>query len=162
MPDIAVLLKSEISRLAKKEVRKEVAPLRKLVAGHRREIAELKRVLALLNRTTRQLAKPRTPANVAAIEERPVRFVAKGLVSLRKRLGLSAADLARLLDVSMQSVYNWERKKATPRKEQVAAIVALRGLGKREAQERLAARSAPKPRKSTTRRSSDKVRKRGN
>jgi hypothetical protein len=37
----------------------------------------------------------------------------------------------------MQSVYNWERKKATPRKEQIAAIVALRGIGKKEAHQRL-------------------------
>lgn len=29
-----------------------------------------------------------------------------------------------------ESVYNWERKKATPRKEQAAAIAALRSLGK--------------------------------
>jgi DNA-binding transcriptional regulator YiaG len=137
MPNIAALLKSEITRLAKREVRKEVAPLRKITAGHRREIAQLKRTLASLQRTTRQLAKPSASAEVSVSGDRPVRFVAKGLVSLRKRLGLSADQMARLLGVSMQSVYNWERKKATPRKEQVAAIVALRGLGKKEAQQRL-------------------------
>jgi transcriptional regulator with XRE-family HTH domain len=63
--------------------------------------------------------------------------VSKGLVSLRKRLGLSAADLARLLGVSMQSIYNWEHKKASPRKEQVAAIAALRSIGRKEALRRL-------------------------
>jgi DNA-binding transcriptional regulator YiaG len=56
---------------------------------------------------------------------------------LRKRLDLSAAELAQLLGVSMQSVYNWEHKKSAPRKEQVAAIVALRSIGKREARRRL-------------------------
>jgi DNA-binding transcriptional regulator YiaG len=137
MPNIAALLKTEISRLAKKEVRQEVAPLRKLAASHRREIAQLKRTLAVLNRTTKQLAKPRAVAEIQTTVERPSRFVAKGLVSLRKRLGLSAAELARLLDVSMQSVYNWEHKKATPRKEQLAAIVALRSVGKKDALERL-------------------------
>jgi DNA-binding transcriptional regulator YiaG len=140
MPNLAALLKSEISRLAKKEVRKEVAPLRKITAGYRREIAQLKRALASLNRTAKQLAKPRTSPEMSTDAGPPVRFVAKGLVSLRRRLGVSADQLARLLGVSMQSVYNWERKKATPRKEQVAAIAALRGIGKKEAHQRLEGR----------------------
>ena len=137
MPNLAALLKSEISRLAKKEVRKEVLPLRKMAAGYRREIAQLKRTLGSLHRTTKQLSKPRPASGVTIGSDRPIRFVAKGLVSLRKRLGLSADQIARLLGVSMQSVYNWERKKTTPRKEQVAAIAALRGIGKREALQRL-------------------------
>jgi DNA-binding transcriptional regulator YiaG len=66
-----------------------------------------------------------------------VRFVAKGLVSLRKRLGLSATDFGRLVGVSGQSVYAWESKKATPRKAQLASIAALRNMGKREARARL-------------------------
>jgi DNA-binding transcriptional regulator YiaG len=87
----------------------------------------------------------------ATSDEKQTRFVAKGLVSLRKRLGLSAADLARLVGVSMQSVYNWEHKKATPRKEQVSAIGALRSLGKREAHQRLKDVSRPAKRKMTKR-----------
>jgi len=147
MPNIAVLLKSEISRLAKKAVRKEVAPLRKITAGYRREIAQLKRMLASLNRTTKQLAKPRASAEVSTDHEPPIRFVAKGLISLGKRLGLSADELARLLGVSMQSVYNWERKKTTPRKEQIAAIAELRGIGKKEAHERLEGQASSRARK---------------
>ena len=139
MPNIAALLKSEISRLSRREIRKEVLPLRRLAAAHRREIAELKRTVAALDRRAKSLAKvARGQDNQSApSDERQTRFVAKGLVSLRKRLGLSAADLARLLGVSMQSVYNWEHKKATPRQEQVAAIAALRSIGKKEAQQRL-------------------------
>ena len=141
MPNIATLLKVEISRLARKEMRREIGPLRKTAAGYRREIAQLKRALASLDRRMKQIAKSR-PSNEVAVEHgRPIRFVAKGLVSLRKRLGLSADELARLLGVSMQSIYNWEHKKATPRKEQVTAIAALRGLGKKEARDRLAGQS---------------------
>jgi hypothetical protein len=36
--------------------------------------------------------------------------------------------------VSEQWVYNWETKKATPRKEQLAAIIGMREVGKREVQ----------------------------
>jgi transcriptional regulator with XRE-family HTH domain len=69
-------------------------------------------------------------------------------------LGLSAVDLARLLGVSMQSVYNWEHKKATPRKEQVAAIAALRSIGKKEAHQRLDASAGQHPRKKAAKTSS--------
>lgn len=78
-----------------------------------------------------------TPERSVAPAGKPIRFVAKGLRSMRQKLGLSAAELASLIGVSEQSVYNWEQKKATPRREQVAAIVGLRGIGKKEARARL-------------------------
>jgi succinate dehydrogenase flavin-adding protein (antitoxin of CptAB toxin-antitoxin module) len=45
----------------------------------------------------------------------------------------------KFLDVSDQSVYNWEHKRAAPRKEQLAALATIRTLGKREARARLEA-----------------------
>jgi len=139
MPNIAALLKDEISRLSRKEIRKEVLPLRRATATYRREIAALKRTVAALERRAKSLAKATAPreGSPTVNEGTPIRFVSKGLVSLRKRLGISAADLARLPGVSMQSIYTGEHKKATPRKEQVVAIAALRSIGKREAQSRL-------------------------
>ena len=137
MPNIASLLKSEISRLARREIRKEVGPLRKAAAGYRRDIASLKRTVSSLERRTKQLAKSRPSTGPHIDAEASTRFVAKGLVSLRKRLGVSANDFAKLLGVSMQSIYNWEQKKTTPRKEQIAAIVALRSIGRKEARARL-------------------------
>jgi DNA-binding transcriptional regulator YiaG len=156
MPNLASLLKNEISRLSRREIRKEVQPLRKITASYRREIAALKRAVAALDRRARSFAKvaARQDNENVAPDERQTRFVAKGLVSLRKRLGLSAVELARLLGVSMQSVYNWEHKKATPRKEQVAAIAALRSVGKKEARQRLDAASRPTKRKPAKRRRS--------
>ena len=53
------------------------------------------------------------------------------------RLGLSAADYGSLVGVSAQSIYNWEQGHASPRPAQLKVIAALRGVGKREAQERL-------------------------
>lgn len=139
MPNIAALLKSEIARVSRREIRKEVQPLRKAAAAHRREIAALKRTITALERRARTLANsaPALDGGSVATNKTPTRFVAKGLISLRKRLGLSAAELARLLGVSMQSVYNWQHKKTTPRKEQVATIVALRRIGRKEARQRL-------------------------
>jgi len=150
MPNIGALLKDEISRLCRREIRKTVASVKKASAAYRRDIASLKRQLAALQKKSASVEKR---VNVASdsrprtLPDRPVRFVAKGLRSLRSRLGLSAAQMALLLGVSEQSVYNWETKKATPRKEQLAAIIAMRGIGKREAQERLdAIKSSRSPR----------------
>lgn len=146
MPNIGILLKGEISRLCKREIRKELASVRKTSATYRHDIAALKRQMATLQRKTGSLEKRANVAGEkkpATLPDRPVRFVAKGLRSLRSRLGLSAPQLALLLGVSEQSVYNWETKKATPRKEQLAEIIAMRGIGKREAQQRLEAIKQP-------------------
>lgn len=45
----------------------------------------------------------------------------------------SAADCGKLLGVTGQTVYNWERGQARPRQEQLAKIASLRRMGKREA-----------------------------
>ena len=65
------------------------------------------------------------------------RFSPERLKRHRERLGLSAADYARLVGVHQITIYNWEQGKSRPRKEQLAALVAVRGLGKRETQMRL-------------------------
>jgi len=75
-----------------------------------------------------------------------MRFVAKGLRSMRARLGVSMKDLAKLVGVSEQSVYNWEHKRAVPREPQLARIAALRGKGKRDAQALLAQTSGGRTR----------------
>ena len=146
MPNIASVIKDEISRLCRREIRKQVDPVKKSSAGYRRDIASLKRQVFALERKAALLTK-RTAASVDApptLPDRPVRFVAKGLRAMRTRLGLSAPQLAKLMNVSEQSVYNWETKKATPRKEQLAAIIAMRTLGKREVRARLEALNPPK------------------
>ena len=150
MANIASLLKTEIVRLARKEVRKEVQALRKASTTHRREIAALKRANAALERRAKLLARRAPAAAGKAEQEEPQsknRFSAKGLRSMRTRLDLSADQLAKLLGVSMQSVYNWERKVAVPRASQIASIAGLRSIGKKEALQRLEALAAPKARK---------------
>lgn len=140
MPNIAAVLKDEISRLSRREIRKQVQPMRKASAAHRHEIAALKRQVQELRQ---QLARrPAPPAAAPASNDDagpPMRFVAKGLRSLRKRLGVSAHELALLIGVSDQSVYNWELKKTTPRKDQLKTLAGIREIGKRDARQRLEA-----------------------
>jgi DNA-binding transcriptional regulator YiaG len=139
MADIASVLKIEISRVARKALRTEIAGLRKAITAYRSEIADLKRRAQALERDVRRLGKG---GNQAVAAETPVpaaRFSAKSLSSQRQRLGLSAHDCGLLIGASGQSVYNWEDGKARPRVQHLAAIAALRTLGKREAAARLAA-----------------------
>jgi DNA-binding transcriptional regulator YiaG len=84
-------------------------------------------------------AAPRGAGAEAAEDEsgKQIRYSAKSLASQRRRLGLSAAALAKLLGVSALSVYKWESGNTRPRQKQIEAIAALRGMGRREAQKRL-------------------------
>jgi DNA-binding transcriptional regulator YiaG len=142
MPDIARVLKEEITRLARRETRAQVDKLRKAAAQHQRAIAALKRQTKTLERQLSTLARHtegRKEAAPAQTGGARVRFVPKGLKSHRDRLGLSAADYAKLVGVSGQTIHNWERGVTTPRQEQKARLADLRGLGKREAKARLSA-----------------------
>ena len=141
MPNFAAVLKDEILRLARKEIRQQVGPLKKTVAEQRRGIAELKRqVTALVRNQTflekqeaRRLAKaPRASAADG------VRFSPKWVKADRKRLGLSAKDYGVLVGVSGLTIYNWEAGKSKPRAKALAGWAAVRGIGKREALRRLA------------------------
>lgn len=140
MPNIGTVLREEISRLSRRESRSQVEATRKATAQHRRDIAALKRQVAQLQRQVTLLSNKvlgAPPAVSSDPKTKRVRFIAKGLRSQRKRLGLSQTDLGTLLGVSAQSIYNWESESARPRDDQLAKLAALRGIGKREAAERL-------------------------
>lgn len=57
----------------------------------------------------------------------------------RKKLGISAADMGKLIGVSGQSVYHWETGKTKPRASQLQAIAAVRKMRKRAVAAKLAA-----------------------
>ena len=140
MSHFAAQLKAEISRIARKEIRAESAAFKKATTQHRAEIASLKRRVASLESALKRMGRtPAAPLTAAAQEESPaLRFRAGGFANLRRKLDLSAAQMALLLGVSAQSVYHWEAGKSRPRASQLTAIAQVRRLGKREAAERLA------------------------
>lgn len=148
MPNIAAVLKAEISRVARKEARAETETLKRTSANQRAEIAGLKRrvqelekLLKTLSRTSTRSAL-KTPGEASAESEANsdgLRFRAEGLASNRKRLGLSAADFGLLVGATGQSVYSWEQGKSKPRAKALAAIAELRSVGKREVEKRLEA-----------------------
>lgn len=140
MPNLASVMKDEIARIARREINRETALLKKQSAAYRRDIAELKRTHSDLARRIAFLEKQEKKRIASAPSEKAAegaRFSPKWVKSHRKKLGLSAADYALLVGCSGLTVYNWEQGKSKPRAKQLAALVEVRGLGKREALRRL-------------------------
>ena len=140
MPNIASIMKEEIVRLARKEIRAETERLKQSSAKFRTHIADLKRQVAGLEKQLATLQKKsnRSLEPVAADEAgTQVRFSAKGLARKRERLGLSAAYFGTLLGVSAQTIYNWESGKGKPRQAQLVIIAAVRKMGKRQIKSQL-------------------------
>jgi DNA-binding transcriptional regulator YiaG len=146
MPNIAAVLKAEIARVARKEVRGVIDSLRKANTAHRSEVAALKRRLQELERQMkkqpRAVARSPSAATAAAADQGGLRFRAAGMAKNRERLGLSAREFGLLIGVSAQAINAWEQGNAKPVGEQLAIVASLRGVTKAEAAERLAAARA--------------------
>lgn len=144
MSNIAAALRSEIARVARKEIRTEVEALRKSLGTARRQIVELKRQLEDQHKQLRglqkatQAARGQHPPEPQEGDGKLRRFSPARLAAHRQRLGLSAADFGKLIGASTQSIYNWETGTARPRADALEAIAQLRGMGKRAVMARLA------------------------
>ncbi len=139
MPNFAGVLKEEVRRLARKELKAELAATKKASTQHRRDIAALKRQLRDQARQISSLERAGRRAGGAGSESSAAtaRFSPKWLHAHREKLELSAGDYAALMGVSAQTVYNWEKAKTRPQPQQLKAWSAVRRLGKREAWTRL-------------------------
>lgn len=140
MPNLTSILNEQIRRLARREIRSNTGVVRRATAQYRRDIAALKRQVAGLSKAVAFLERQeqrRVTTEPVPQEAEGMRFRADGLRSHRKRLGLSAQDYGRLVGVSTLTIYSWESGKSRPRKQQLAKLAAVRGIGKREAMKRL-------------------------
>lgn len=140
MPNFNAMFKAEVSRLARKEIRKETEATRKASARHRSEIASLKREVSQLERRVKALQgrerkRPKSAPEASAGPK--ARFSPGWVASDRGRLGFSAKHYGQLVGVTGLTVYNWEKGKSKPRDKQLAAWASVRGMGKREALRRL-------------------------
>lgn len=157
MSNIAAVLKQEITRLARREVRAITKSLHKASSQFRRDIAELKRQNGKARAEIGRLQRQASKGGAAPVVETPagkVRYSAASVVAQRKRLGLSAADFGKLVGVTSRTIYQWEHSAARPRSALLAAFAAVRGIGKTEANARLQklCARAPKGRKKSGRR----------
>jgi len=154
MPNIVKVLREEIARLGRKESKAVFIPLQRRTIRLERASAGLKRRAALLEKDNHRLqarvARLETTQPEAPASEEPsgrAWISGKGIKSLRRKLGLSQRQFAKLVGVSLQSVGNWESQAGTLklRKATKASVLSLRGIGAREAKRRL---EAPKPKTS--------------
>lgn len=150
MPNIAVTFRQEITRLARREIRSQTQGLRKASGQFRRDIAGLKRRASELKsevtRLERRAGKDVAPKTTEA-DSVKVRFTAKGVVSRRRSLGISAADFGKLIGVTGHTVYKWEHGTSRPRRAQLSALASIRRLGKTEALARLEQMRAKAPKR---------------
>jgi DNA-binding transcriptional regulator YiaG len=131
-------LQSEITRLARKEIKKELEPIKRVNAAQRGLIANLRRDVTELQREVARLQNAAGKAVPVAVEEPEGRswISGKGVVSLRKRLQLTQAELAVLADVSTQSVVKWEKHEGKipfRKQETLLKMQEIRGMNKSEA-----------------------------
>ena len=133
MPNFAGALKGEIQRLARKEVRASVTPLRKLVAVLRRRVAQQKRQMAELERTAKRAVKHgRAAAEAPETQDSQIRFSPKWVQKHRKKLKMSRRVYANLVGVSAQTIFGWETGRARPRRGALESWRRIRSMGKRE------------------------------
>lgn len=149
MSSLINTLKSEIARVARKELKDELLALRKATTSHRSEIAALKRQVkslasAIKASTKTSRTKTADAAAEAASAATPgIRFSASRLAALRAKFGITQAQMATLLGVSYLSVHKWEAGASTPRAAQQQKIASVMKMGKREVQKSLQASIEP-------------------
>ncbi len=140
MPNIATVLRAEICRLAKREIKSATGTAKQAVAQFRRDIAKLKREVGTQAKEIAFLkGQEKRRLGLRPTEEplEGVRFSSRSVKAQRARLELSAADFGRLVGVSGLTIYHWESGEARPGKANLAALVAVRKFGKREAIKKL-------------------------
>jgi len=138
MPNIAQVLKEEITRLARKETRalcaslqKQVRDLRQTVRDQKGTIAQLKKKIDRLDVLTGQPAEKILEAPDVD-KEAKVRISPASIKKNRQRLKLSQREFGRLLNVSANTVVRWEAGTSKPRSTHRSGLAQLRTMGVRE------------------------------
>lgn len=148
--------RSEVARIARKEVKDDVASLRKAVTAYRSEIAALKRDNKTQAAQLRSLAKAvekllsgaeaKAPRSTAPAKPgkpgkpgkpKATTFNHEALIAKREALGITQKQMAALIGASSLSVYKWETGKVSPRAAQLDRLQTVLKMGVREARAQL-------------------------
>jgi len=141
MGKLEAIIKSEIVRLAKREIRKISVPLGKDVRLLKNTVSQLRKTTLALERfAARQeseLRKRKVLLEATPEEVKGSRFSPRLIRSLRKHLGITQKELAILAGVTVGAIHQWESGIFVPRAQKKSVLVALRKLGRREVRELL-------------------------
>ncbi len=136
MGRLEATIKSEIVRLAKREMRKTLVPLGRDVRLLKHMASQLRKTVLTLERFAarqqKELKKRKMPLEATPEEVKKSRFSPRLVRSLRKKLGISQKELAILAGVTVGAAHLCEKGKFKPKDEKKAVMVALRKLGRRE------------------------------
>ncbi|MBM4040544.1 MAG: helix-turn-helix domain-containing protein [Planctomycetes bacterium] len=143
MGKIESVLRAEVVRLAKRQVRAACQPLGREVRALKRRVSELAKAVRAFEPVAKEAAAKRAE-EAAVLQAEPAEVekarMTGGLIKkLRARLGLSQADLGKLLGVTGAAVVFWEQGRSKPAPEKKVGLVALRKLGRRDVKRLLAA-----------------------
>ena len=144
MSNIAKALKAEISRISRKEAKSATGPIAKSNIDLKKTVLDLKKRLVALEKENKRLlagVKKEKPVSAPepSEETKKARITSTTIRSLRSRLGLSQAEFGKLAGVTTGAVYLWENKEGplNLREKTKAALLSIKGMGVREAKEKL-------------------------
>jgi DNA-binding transcriptional regulator YiaG len=145
MPNLARVLREEIQRLARKQVKAGWSPVKREQVRLRKSVTDLRRQLTALSRTSQELVTKVTAllasqeTEVAQEQVANLRPTSRSLGALRRRLGLTQVQFGTLLGVSGQAVGQWESKegRVRMRRATLGALAGIQHIGRREARRRL-------------------------
>ena len=164
MAKIEGVIKSEIVRLAKREIRSSFLPLRREVLAMKLKLSGLLKGSAEVGRWAKEQALRAESAEVkleaSAEEVKASRLTPERVRGLRKKLGLSQRGLGILTGVTTGAVASWESGKFKPKGEKLAALVALRRLRKRDVKKLLVKKAGEAAEKKISKKAKPVVRKR--
>jgi len=165
MGKVEGIIKSEIVRLAKREIRKISVPLGRDVWSLKSAVSQLRKAVLTLQRITasqqKQLEEGKTPIEATPEEVKESRFSPRLIGSLRRHLGITQKELAILTGVTVGAAHLWEIGRFKPSMKKKAVMVALRKLSRREVRKLLEEKSSGKVKK-TVRSSRRKGKKKQN
>ncbi len=137
MAGMAQAIKDEIIRLAEKEARKQTAALEKEIRDLRKAVTKLQSAKAPA--VSGKKGRRGRPAKASSAAGDEPQLTGGDIRRLRAKLKLTQADMAKLLGVSAQSIYNWEKKRGAIRFRNTTrkAIVRLLDMDRDDAHKKL-------------------------
>jgi DNA-binding transcriptional regulator YiaG len=153
MSTLAQTIKEEIRRISRREIGLALSNFRRDHIALKKRLAEQKSRISAIEKDNKELSKKQAAfvqdQRVEAgseLEAEHAAVYARGIKSLRRRLGLSQLDLATLVGMNRISISHWEKKsgKITITKPEVRKMLTeLKGMKKAEVAARLGTQKKP-------------------
>jgi DNA-binding transcriptional regulator YiaG len=140
MSTLAQTIKDEIRRISRREIRLALSNFRGDHIALKKRLAEQKSRISAIEKDNKELSKKQAAfgqdqraTSAPKPEAEHIAVYARGIKSLRRRLGLSQTDLAMLVGMHRLSIAHWEKKsgKITIIKPEVRKkLTELKGMKK--------------------------------